>query len=81
MKMVWCAQCAADVEVEADDQNGFACCVQVRVSPALRGVVVCRQLAVGQGGLGCSSAGSAVRVLHRARGGRARRGQRRSSTG
>ncbi|KAG2437566.1 hypothetical protein HYH02_011208 [Chlamydomonas schloesseri] len=26
--MVWCAQCAADVEVEADDQNGFACCVQ-----------------------------------------------------
>ncbi|KAG2429326.1 hypothetical protein HXX76_011093 [Chlamydomonas incerta] len=26
--MVWCAQCSADVEVETDDQNGFACCVQ-----------------------------------------------------
>lgn len=26
--MVWCSQCQADVEVEADDAKGFSCCVQ-----------------------------------------------------
>ncbi|KXZ48221.1 BFR protein [Gonium pectorale] len=26
--MVWCATCAAEVEVEVDDANGFSCCVQ-----------------------------------------------------
>ncbi|GLI62861.1 Transcription initiation factor TFIIIB Brf1 subunit [Volvox africanus] len=26
--MVWCSQCQADVEVEADDAKGFSCCMQ-----------------------------------------------------
>nr|ADI46953.1 BFR1m [Volvox carteri f. nagariensis] len=26
--MVWCSQCQAEVELEADEANGFSCCVQ-----------------------------------------------------